>query len=524
MSPTGLKRRREAKKEALQDNDFKLKWFPQRRQLVFLKAAGLDYIFPAFIDENKEGQPVIYKRKNRPKDIQPPKAKVIGYGGAAGGGKTDAMLMAMFSGIMARPGMKCGFFRRKFTQLDGVGGAIARSREIFNEFPGAKYNKNDKQWTFHNQNEAVLAFKHINTEDDIHDYQSQQFDIVAFDEATQFTKRMYMYLATRNRATVRDFNPIMLLGTNPGGVGHLWFKQHFIDIGPPEVPQDVVINPEKNKKRKHIFIPAKLEDNIILEDRDPEYRNNLEIQSEIDRKRLLDGDWDIYEGQFFKEYSSRIHDVKDFEIPDWWKRFISIDYGLDMAAVYWYALNDLGIYYVYKEMHIPNVSLNELAKEIRKRTSPIERDALAYTVAPPDLFDHRQQQTGKTGRQILVERGLSGYGLRKADNSRVEGWRVVRDYLEPIPDPVNEGETIARVMFFENAIRKLTAHLPLLQHDDNNPDDVANDPHEITHGPDSLRYFLMSRPPIKSLTEKQREKQKERKKERAKPLYESTGY
>jgi len=174
-----------------------------------------------------------------------------------------------------------------------------------------------------------------------------------------------------------------------------------------------------------------------------------------------------------------------------------------MSAVYWYALDDVGFYYVYKELYKPNLGLSQLAEEIHSMTTPLERDVLAYTVASPDLWN-RRQETGKSGRQILVENGLGGYALRSADDRRIPGWRVVREYLRPFEDPMHDGEgepkLVARVRIFGDRVRKLQSHLPALQHDDNKPDDVSGTPHEITHAPESFRYFCMSRPPLKSLT------------------------
>ena len=147
---------------------------------------------------------------------------------------------------------------------------------------------------------------------------------------------------------------------------------------------------------------------------------------------------------------------------------------------------------------------------------------------PPDLFNKRRQETGKSGRQILVENGLSGYGLRMADNRRVEGWRVAREYLKPIPDPNFEGDEenapkTSRLLFFDTC-RKMISHLPQLQHDDNDPDDAADEPHEVTHSPESLRYFVMSRPPLKSETDKARKERQEAFQRKTKPVSKYTGY
>jgi len=523
-----LKKRREDKKNTGQRAQ--IKWLPQKRQLTFLKACGLSFPFRYYIDENKEGLPKIFKRPDEemPDGIHEPKAKVIGYGGAAGGGKSDALLMSLFAGILANPGAKCGFFRREYPQLEGSGGAIMRSKEIFTDFPGAKWNGTQRAWTFTSLNNGLITFNHLKQEDDIYNYQSQQFDYIAFDEATQFLRKQYRYLVTRLRATVKGVFPIFMLATNPGNIGHAWFKKEFIEIGPPEEPHTVMVEQDPPRYEKHIFIPAYLDDNIILEDRDPSYRSNLENQDEVTRKRLLRGNWDIHSGQFFPKFSRAIHVVEPIEIPHYWKRFITVDYGLDMAAVYWIALSDMGFYYVYRELHQPNIALSDLADRILERMKPPEREMINYIVIPPDLFNTRKQETGKSGRQILVENGLSGYGMRMADNRRVEGWRVMREYLKPIDDPFHDGDgepdKVARLLFFRGHVPKIISHIPMLQHAELDANDVENEPHHITHGPDSIRYFLMSRPPLKSLTDKQKEKIWKQRRKKTEPLYEETGY
>lgn len=504
------------------DINFTLNWMPQKRQLKFLEACGLSHPFSYYLDEKKDGTPKVFRRKpsKRPTKLEKPMARVIGYGGAAGGGKSDALLIALFVGILSNPGAKCGYFRRTFSQLEGAGGAIMRSKELFSDFPGARWNGSKHTWTFESLNNGVIQFSHINNEDNVYDYQSQQFDYIAFDESTQFTRFMYRYLTSRNRSTIKGTHPLFMMATNPGGTGHQWFKREFIDIGEYEKPHEVEVRP--GHFETHMFIPAKLSDNIILEDRDEGYRSTLEGLDEVERKRLLGGDWDIHAGQFFPKFDRGIHVIDSFEIPNYWKRFISIDYGLDMAAVYWYALSDLGFYYVYKELYRPNLALSSLAEEIHRRTTPLERDVLAYTVASPDLWN-RRQETGKSGRQILVENGLRGYALRRGDNRRVEGWRVVREYIKPFEDK-DTGKLTARVRIFGDRVQKLQSHLPALQHDENNPDDAADTPHNITHAPESFRYFCMSRPPLQSLTAEKEEEIRKIRAERMAGRNKYTGY
>ena len=205
-----------------------------------------------------------------------------------------------------------------------------------------------------------------------------------------------------------------------------------------------------------------------------------------------------------------------------------MDYGLDCASVGWYAIDDIGIAYGYKELHRSNLIVSELAELIHEMTSPLERDALAYTVIPPDFFNKRNHETGKTGRQLLIENGMRGYGMKQADTRRVEGWRLCKEYLKPIADPyADKDETskkTARILFLKGHMPNLCSHLPLLQHADNDPNDVALNPHDITHAPDQFRYFAMSRPPLRSITVKERQKSRKKHEKLMEPIYQKCGY
>ena len=440
-----------------------IRWQPQPRQLTFLRACGLSHPF--------EGGPP-----------GKPAARVIGYGGAAGGGKSDSLLAVAIVAGLTYHGINIGYFRREYPQLEGPGGAIMRSQELMSAW--CKWHGGQRRWVM--PTGSVLQFCHAKDEDSVYSYQSQQFDILLFDEGTQFTRFQYRYLLTRNRATKAGVTPFAAIGTNPGGVGHQWFLSEFVQPGPPEQVHQVEVEPLIYED--HIFIPAKLSDNAILERRDPGYRATLEAQPEQIRKQLLDGDWDSFEGQYYPEFSRNIHVVRPFELPDYWNRFRSLDYGLDMTACYWWAVDLHGKCYIYRELHQPGLNLSQAAAKIAEMTPPGEN--ITYTVASPDLWN-RRQETGESGMEIMIRAGLSG--LRRANNARVPGWRVLREYLAPYQD--EQGITTARIQIFDTC-RNLIRCLPLLQHDKHNPEDAAGEPHDITHGPESMRYGIMSRPPL----------------------------
>lgn len=438
-------------------------WKPQPRQLTFLKACGLGFPF----EKNNTGPTA-------------PVARIVGYGGAAGGGKSDALLGAAIIAGMTFPGINIGYFRREYPQLEGPGGAIMRSHELMSSW--SKWNGGQRRWTF--PNDSILQFCHVKDEDDVYSYQSQQFDVILIDEVTQFTRFIVRYLMTRNRATKKGITPFVAMATNPGGIGHFWFKSEFIDCGPPEIPYDIEVAP--GVLERHMFIPAKLSDNKILEKRDPGYRATLMGQDEVTSRQLLHGDWDAWGGQFFPKWKRDIHVMEPFEIPDHWKRFRSLDYGMDMTACYWWAVDGQGREYIYRELYKSEMTLRQAAKEILERSPANEK--VSYTVASPDLWN-RRQDTGLSGEEIMYSVGLTN--LVKADNRRIPGWRALREHLEPF---VDEQEVVtSNLRVFDNCIN-LIKYLPLLMHDEHDYEDAADKPHEVTHGPESIRYGVMSRP------------------------------
>ncbi len=447
-----------------------IQWSRQPRQLTFLRACGLAYPFEG-------GGP------------QPPAAEVIGYGGAAGGGKTDALLMAGIIACLTWPGVGVAYFRRQYPQLTGLGGAIPRSRELLTGW--CRYNGDDRRWTF--PNGSMLQFCHCNEESDVYNYQSQQFDVVLIDEATQFTRFQYRYLRSRNRATRDGVTPFMALATNPGNVGHIWFRTEFVDIGPPETPKEVEV--ESGKFECHTFIPAKLADNQVLEQRDPGYRKRLENLPIDERRMLLEGDWDVFAGQYYSVWRREIHVIKPFSIPGNWRHFRSLDYGLDMTACYWWAVAPDGHEYIYRELYEPNLSLSQAAARVLE-LSPLGED-VRYTVASPDLWN-RRQDTGFSGYEIMTRAGLRG--LVKADDRRIPGWRALREHLEPYEETVErivdgqvvqEKRTVAKLRVFETCTN-LIRTLPALVHDEHDPEDVSDKCED--HGPEAIRYGVMSRP------------------------------
>jgi phage terminase large subunit len=199
---------------------------------------------------------------------------------------------------------------------------------------------------------------------------------------------------------------------------------------------------------------------------------------------MLDGDWDVFAGQYFTEFRREIHTVEPFPIPPDWRRYIALDYGLDMLAAYWIAVDWHQKAYVYKELYQSDLIISEAAKRIKEMTG---KEQIYQRLAPPDLWN-RRQETGKSAADLFRENGVS---LVKANNNRIQGWYNLKEWLKPYDD--EQGIKTASLVIFKNCVN-LIRTLPLLQRDEKDPNDVANEPHELTHGPDAIRYFIAGRP------------------------------
>lgn len=392
------------------------------------------------------------------------------FGGAAGGGKSYGQLIDALLFALKYPKSKQLILRRTFPELEKS--LIRVSLELY---PREVYTYNASKHTGVFRNGSMIDFSYCAAENDVYRYQSAEYDVIRFDELTHFTEDMYIYLISRVRGA-NGFPKMVKSSTNPGGVGHAWVKARFIDVGTP----DTVHHCDAGTR---IFIPSKVQDNKFLIESDPGYLDRLKNLSEKDQKALLYGDWDIFEGQYFTEWDRAQHVIAPFEIPSSWRRYFTMDYGLDMLAGYWIALDDAGNAYVYREIYRSGLIISEAARAIREMD-----DAGVYAyLAPPDLWN-RRQDTGKSAAQIFSENGIP---LVKAQNDRVQGWMALHEWLAMRENEFGERKPHLRI--FENCVN-LIRTLPSVVVDAKNPNDVAREPHELTHAPDAIRYFVAGRP------------------------------
>lgn len=392
------------------------------------------------------------------------------FGGAAGGGKSYGQLVDALLYALTYPKSKQIIFRTTFPELEK---SIIRTSLEFYPKGIAAYNTSKHTWTF--ANGSILDFSYIATEKDVYQYQSAEYDVIRFDELTHFTKFMYIYLISRCRGT-NNYPKRIKSTSNPGNIGHEWVKERFITSGEPNKVHEITT--DSGKKSTVVFIPSLVQDNVFMMESDPDYINRLELLPEKEKKALLYGDWDIFDGQYFSEFRRDVHVCEPFEIPKDWRIFRTRDYGLDMCATVWLAMDYHLNVYAYKELYESNLIVSAAAKKINDMTT--EKITIDY--APPDLWN-RNRDTGKSTADIFAE---NGQYLTKADNNRITGWLALHEWLRVFPD--EQGIPTAKLKIFSNCTN-LIRTLPAVQHDEKNPNDVALEPHELTHLPDAMRYF-----------------------------------
>lgn len=422
------------------------------------------------------------------------------FGGARGGGKSDACL-----GEFANHAKDFGsaargvFMRREMPQADSL---IDRSKDIFGPL-GWTFTKIDRQWT--SPEGAILRFRPLEDDRDAEKYQGQDFSRVYLEELTNWASPR---APDKMKATLRSARGVWCAfraTANPGGAGHHWVKQRYID----PAPAGMVPIEDEAGNHERMFIPARVRDNQILLDADPGYVDRLKLTGSAQLvKAWLDGDWNVIEGAFFDNWSTARHVTRAFDIPNHWLRFRSGDWG--SARPFSFSWNAIASEDVklpngmtlprggmarYREWYgasAPNVGLKLTAEVVGLGLLQRSGDEnFTYSVLDPAAF-------ASDGGPSIAERISRGSGgkvvFRPADNKRVgqlghiAGWDLCRHRFD--------GEAPDRPMFVVfDTCTDFIRTVPLLQHDPDRMEDIDSDSED--HCGDDHRYACASRPWIK---------------------------
>lgn len=335
---------------------------------------------------------------------------------------------------------------------------------------------------------GVLAFRNL---DDVSKYQSAEFAAEGVDELTKNAEEIFIFLRTRLRwPGIPTFDTKFVAGTNPGGIGHAWVKRRWIDK---------IFEENEQEKELFYFIPAKAVDNPYL---DKGYYASLESLPDPLKKAFLDGDWDLFQGQYFSEWRRDIHTCAPFNPSADWVKFICIDYGYAKpAAAYWCAISPDGTIYVYRELYKTGLTYSALTKEIVALT-PNNEEIKYWVIDPSAWIKGKERDTEAiSGAEIMEsiykEVKKKSLMLLKGNNDRINGWRAVRECLKPIMNGL--GDVIAKLQVF-NTCPELIRTLPSLIFDQIKVEDLDTDGED--HAADAVRYGIMSRP-VPSKTQEQ---------------------
>ena len=419
---------------------------------------------------------VIFRPNEGPQTdfLAAPETDVL-YGGAAGGGKSYAMLVDPLR-FAHRAAHRALILRRSMPELREL---IDKSRELYPKaFPGCKFREVEKIWTF--PSGAKLEFGFLERDADVYRYQGQAYSWIGFDEITHLsTEFSWNYLASRLRTTDPEITPYMRCTANPGGAGATWVKKRYVN---PSEPNESFIGDDGLTRR---FIPARLEDNPYLA-KDGRYEQMLKALPDVQRKQLLEGNWDITEGAAFTEFDVMEHVITPFEIPVGWERVKGIDYGYaSESACVWGCVDPTdGTLIIYRELYRKGLTGVDLAQMITNME-------LQDPFSVPGVLDTAAwNRTGTTGPTVGETLQRAGHKLRRADKNRIQGKIQIHEYLRVQPS----GRP--KIQIFNscpNLIRELQS-LPL---DKSNPEDV--DTHAPDHAYDALRYLVMSRPKVNDI-------------------------
>ena len=392
----------------------------------------------------------------------------VGCGGARGGGKSWILRRAMIERRILYPQSRGLILRRTYEELWGN-----HILPLLKALPRGTYSYNASLHRMVFSNGSIQEFGYCKTDQDVLRYHGQEYDDIAIDEVEQWRETWFDQLTGSCRTTRRDLKPVMLCSFMPGGVGHGWVKRRWVDkdFHPHERPND------------YIFVRANVWDNPALTEADPNYVLTLQSLPDDLRRAWLEGDFDVFAGQYFSELRWNTHGFVG-DPPDGWD-FVCMDYGERApCAAYWVRVDHSGELWFWKEFYETGVIYSELKKRLRDLSVDAEGRPLnvRYTMASPDIFT-LSRGTGVVGAEILSSKAYEGFSwpVAKADSNRVEGWRTMKEWIHS-----------ARIHVHTENCPHWWRTVPSLIYDEKKTEDV--DPDCEDHAGEATRYGLMSRP------------------------------
>ena len=422
------------------------------------------------------------------------------YGGAAGGGKSKAIVMDALFRCLKFPNTTAYIFRRTYGELDDTIIKEARS-----SYPTALAKYNGGRHEMRLPNGSRICFRHCANANDRMNYAGAEIQWLYFDELTSFEEEIYTFLKSRLRAVkTLGVTPVVRSSSNPGNIGHGWVKKTFVDPAPYMTKFTTKVMSQQLKRmqvRSMQYIPSLATENPYISD---DYICELESQPDALRRALLFGDWDAFEGQVFSEfvddpahYEDRLftHVIAPFEIPVNWPRYMSFDHGYTKPfSVGWWAVGPDGTMYRYREWygcekrHV-NVGLKLSVRQIadgivaREAEHEAQDNIVVDRIADPQIFE--QSRGDSVAQQMEPMQGKPGVLFRPGDNSRIAGKMQLHERLR-------FDDNGRPLLYVFNTCKDFIRTIPQLPYDPSKPEDV--DTAAEDHIYDETRYALMARP------------------------------
>ena len=415
--------------------------------------------------------------------------KEVLYGGAAGGGKSFAMLVDLLR-YASNGNHRALLLRRTLAELTEL---VDQSRKLYPKaFPGAVFRESKNTWSF--PSGATALFSYVDKDNDVTRYQGQSFTWIGVDELGQYpTPYVWNYLRSRLRTTDPEIQTYMRASANPGGVGGWWLKKMFVDPTIPNEPfwaTDIdsgkVLRYGPNHPEhpdeplyQRRFIPARLTDNPFLME-SGEYEAMLLSLPEVERRRLLEGDWDVADGAAFSEFDRSVHVVEPFEVPYNWPRLRAADYGYSSpSCVLWGAVDWDGNIFIYRELYDKGYTGETLARII----NALEENDPLMQISVLDGACWSKHGTGPSIAESMIRNGVRWI---PADKNRIPGKIELHRRLA-----IDERTDEPKLKIFSTCTN-LIRTLPTIPLSKTNSEDV--DTKSDDHAYDALRYMCMTRP------------------------------
>ena len=416
------------------------------------------------------------------------------YGGAAGGGKSDALVVEALRQV-AHPHYQGLIIRKTYPQLTEV---INRSLELYHRiYPNAKYNDGKHVWSF--PSGAKIYFGSMQHTKDKVNYQGKQFQFIGVDECTHFNLEEYMFLKSRCRARAQGQRCYIRATANPGGIGHGWVKDRFVSNEPYKRYYEVVEVEGKKLVQDRCYIPATVFDNRKLLENDPNYLATLATLPEADKQAFLYGNWDSFNGQVFQEWANRpehyddrryTHVINPFMIPSNWRIYRGFDFGYSKPfSVGWFAVDTANRVYHIAELYgctgQPDVGVkwdpHKIAREIRQieQEHPNLKGKKIIGIADPSIYDESRGES--VGAMMEKERIY----FTGADNTRIAGKMQYHYRLAFDDDGIP-------MFYVFNTCKHFIRTIPNLVYDETKVEDINTKTED--HIYDMCRYVLMDNP------------------------------